>query len=85
MLRRVAVVEGVEELAARVKDVVAGRAESMVDRTNRTSPTQEDEDKLVIASEMEAELSRHSIRAAAAPSEDELINLDMTRYDYEDE
>ena len=77
--------EGVEELAARVKDVVAGRAESMVDRTNRTSPTQEDEDKLVIASEMEAELSRHSIRAAAAPSEDELINLDMTRYDYEDE
>ena len=77
--------EGVEELAARVKDVVAGRAESMVDRTNRMSPTQQDEDKLVIASEMEAELSRHSIRTAAAPSEDELINLDMTRYDYEDD
>jgi len=77
--------EGVEELAARVKDVVAGRAESMVDRTNRMSPTQADEEKLVLASEMEAELSRHSIRAAVAPSEDDLMGLDMTRYDYEDE
>ena len=57
----------------------------MVDRSNTSSPSKADEDKLVIASEMEAELSRHSLRTAEAPSEDELINLDMTRSDYEDE
>ena len=78
--------EGVEELAARVKDVAAGRKESMVDRTNTISPTKEDEDKLVLAGEMERELSKHSIGSSAnAPSEEDLVGLDMTRYDYEDD
>lgn len=78
--------EGVEELAARVKDVAAGRKESMVDRTNTISPSKEDEDKLVLAGEMERELSKHSIGSSAnAPSEEDLVGLDMTRYDYEDD
>jgi len=77
--------EGVEELAARVKDVAAGRKESMVDRSNTISPTKEDEDKLVLAGEMERELSKHSIGSVEGPSEEDLVNLDMTRYDYEDD
>lgn len=87
--------EGVSDLAARVKDVIEGRKESMVDRRNTLTPSKEDENRLILAGEMERELARHS-SGSSAPSlpihdtdvgmgEDDALDLDMSRYDYVDE
>ena len=77
--------EGVAELADRVKKVVAGQEKSMVDRTNTISPTKEEEERLVLANEMERQLSKHSVAVEAPPTmDDDLAGIDMSRFDYED-
>jgi len=73
--------EGVAELAARVKDVVEGRRQSMVDRTISRSPTREDDAKLELAGELESELSRHAARPASVAAPDLAAPaIDMSRY-----
>ena len=53
--------EGVEELAEHVKEVIAGRKESMVDRTNTIVPTEQDDKRLQDAAELEKQLSELSL------------------------
>lgn len=63
--------EGVGELAERVKEVVAGKRESMVDRSNTRTPTQSDHDRLVEAGKLERELGKHGIGAGNASGDSE--------------
>jgi len=78
--------EGVSELAERVKKVVSGKLDSMVDRTNTLSPTKEDTEKLAIASDMERELAKHNINSSSASvDDDELASLDLKRYDFDED
>ncbi len=58
--------EGMEELATHVKEVIAGRRPSMVDRSNRKSPTEEDEKRLKDAAEYEKSLSALSLGGEGA-------------------
>ena len=67
--------EGVAELADRVKRVVAGDEESMVDRTVKQTPTIDDDDRLIYAGELEKELSRHSVRGAESSNEPVILEI----------
>ena len=78
---------GVQELAQRVKDVAKGEKESIVDRKNTIAPSSSDDEKLVLVNAMERELSKHSIGSSEVKDDldEDVFEIDMKRYDYEDE